>query len=984
EIVILDKKEHLIIERDASNWNPEVDGWKMILPNGVSVYFQDLEKVYQPVVETDCSSSAPSLTWKITRIELKSGEEIDFIYSNNIYETASITDYDIHAYEDDANYTINYTRNGYGNFDVPVIPNYCTTIGRPVTMKYELKTLNQINSPKYTVDFNLVASKDKPMLESVEIIGKLDPTFKLGYNFSLVPFNCADGAWNQWTNGSGVTQTTATEANFIKYKLTRLQKYTTKSGVTADMGNAHKFEYHEDIGIPSMLSFAQDYWGYYNGQHNNTGLIPDESQIYATEGPYPVSSLPDRLPIDDLRERANSNRGASINHMIQGTLKKISYPTTGYTVFNFEPNEFYLSDVEDYILLADEINYNGLYYVNNYTGSSSAISTGAGLRIKEIVNYDTDGQFVSRKKFEYNESGILLEPVHFWRIDPQVQVIAADEIFYYKTWSGNSTSHSQSFAIPNSVGYSHVVVTESDSETDHANEKTNGKTSYHFHNYETVYNLQLSRVSVGFLDSRNGLPSSVESFDEVGSSIKKTTYDYTKVESSLFLSMAAKHTHKSSTEAYNIFKIEYTPIKSEWWKENWIEEAENNVLRKTDFVYSSDSHSNARLLSQTTKTSVDEPIEIKYYYAQDDPSDILTSPGTLSELIDLNMVEVPLKTEKLVSGILTEGSIVNYGSDLFPSSTYNYIGSSYQFRQEFDYERGKLLNYQDNDGVPISYIWGYNNSYPIAKVLNAENANGISEHVRTENKTLEYDNHTSESIDINSDQDITISYYFYKTDPSGNDTPSLLFSIGEYESETIVIPSEKEGLEGSVIISSVPAGTYNFTVHQDADTEVAGEVYYYENVETQIFKRITEIHHQNFEEYVSAVQSSESHTGNYMYTGVYEVELRDKIEGKYLLSYWLDNGSGWTFKEYPITVTSESTIHTIDGTGIKIDDIRLHPVDAMMTTYTYDPLIGMTSQTDQSGITAHYVYDDFGRLEYLKDEEGNVIKKYQYHYADQY
>jgi len=54
-----------------------------------------------------------------------------------------------------------------------------------------------------------------------------------------------------------------------------------------------------------------------------------------------------------------------------------------------------------------------------------------------------------------------------------------------------------------------------------------------------------------------------------------------------------------------------------------------------------------------------------------------------------------------------------------------------------------------------------------------------------------------------------------------------------------------------------------------------------------------------------------------------------------------------------------------------------------MTTYTYNPLVGISSQCDVAGRITYYYYDSFGRLSYVKDQDGNVIKTYGYHYTGQ-
>jgi hypothetical protein len=115
---------------------------------------------------------------------------------------------------------------------------------------------------------------------------------------------------------------------------------------------------------------------------------------------------------------------------------------------------------------------------------------------------------------------------------------------------------------------------------------------------------------------------------------------------------------------------------------------------------------------------------------------------------------------------------------------------------------------------------------------------------------------------------------------------------------------------------------------------------------------------------------------------------------KYILSLWKRTGASvtitggtntsvtgktinnWTYIEY--TVTGATSI-TMSGSGY-IDELRLYPSNAQMVTYTYTPLLGMTSTCDVDNKITYYFYDGFGRLKWIKDQDGNIIKTIQYHY----
>lgn len=87
----------------------------------------------------------------------------------------------------------------------------------------------------------------------------------------------------------------------------------------------------------------------------------------------------------------------------------------------------------------------------------------------------------------------------------------------------------------------------------------------------------------------------------------------------------------------------------------------------------------------------------------------------------------------------------------------------------------------------------------------------------------------------------------------------------------------------------------------------------------------------------------------------------------------------WTYKEYLLSGTSNIEI---SGSG-NLDELRLYPKDALMTTYTYQPLFGITSQCDHKYTISYFSHDNSGRLRLVRNYERNIIKKICYNYAGQ-
>nr|WP_315244344.1 RHS repeat domain-containing protein [uncultured Flavobacterium sp.] len=110
----------------------------------------------------------------------------------------------------------------------------------------------------------------------------------------------------------------------------------------------------------------------------------------------------------------------------------------------------------------------------------------------------------------------------------------------------------------------------------------------------------------------------------------------------------------------------------------------------------------------------------------------------------------------------------------------------------------------------------------------------------------------------------------------------------------------------------------------------------------------------------------------------------------------------WGYKEqYPVAEVKNSSLSAVEGilTAAELNNIKNGTYDqatmitvlnkirtslpaAMVTTYTYIPLVGVSTTTDPKGYTTTYSYDNFGRLEFIKDKDGNILSENEYHYKN--
>lgn len=81
----------------------------------------------------------------------------------------------------------------------------------------------------------------------------------------------------------------------------------------------------------------------------------------------------------------------------------------------------------------------------------------------------------------------------------------------------------------------------------------------------------------------------------------------------------------------------------------------------------------------------------------------------------------------------------------------------------------------------------------------------------------------------------------------------------------------------------------------------------------------------------------------------------------------------------------EGVLGNIDFDRFELNRYMIHVLrvllpQAHITSYSYEPLVGITSVTDEQGLHTYYEYDSLGRVQVVRDEDGEVVQVYDYQY----
>lgn len=743
-------------------------------------------------------------------------------------------------------------------------------------------------------------------------------------------------------------------------------KSISRSGVTTKEP-PYKFDYFlgstNDDYVPPRLSFSRDWWGYYNGR----GLYYE---------PY-LTSLP---KISDLVNLVKNPIPLRIPNGIfkNGMLQKVTYPAGG--------------SLEYFI---------GYNFTNNTDGGGNIIGSGGG-RVEKIIQFDglnhandltREFRYIKEDgtnshwgdeipKFHYTE--------YFRQYKSPVQVEAGTNATEYALFNlGNIAS-----LFINNVSFKDAVAFMADANFAYVMQKFKTylvSLALHYIGYIFSPNYQeYSKETFLYtpINYQNPLPnqfSRVEVLDNLGAGgyNGKTVYEFTSPtlypiefgQNAYSFPYSAKQRCFSS--AYGLpLKITYlNSINSK------VKEVENVYVLNKSFLGQNFASQNAMVLKSFNarfNDNICSPANI--------PSDALIR-DTYYPIAGRIYLERTIERDYSVSGAeITASKIYSYNqNNLQPNSISSTNSKGESIEQKFYYPQdysstGIFANLINSNiiNLPIASETWVNKPNGQRQLVNATATDyaiisgGNIKPVKSYN--LEAIAPVPENIlqPFNTGSAIRDANFIkeqqqYVYDNSGN----LVQTISKGRSSSVLYDYHE-----SVITMNIVNAIPNGFAYTSFEAENKGNWHYNDE----------------------GIQQQFSITGSYCYqlSANNNISSNIFIAKPSIISLWANNSSilvdgafspskvingigGWKYYEFEISAGTST--HNITGDAL-IDEVRLYPKDSRMTTYTYNSLKNKTSECDPNNRIKYYEYDGLGRLLIERDQNGNVLKTYEYHFKN--
>ncbi|MBB6272988.1 YD repeat-containing protein [Pedobacter cryoconitis] len=704
-----------------------------------------------------------------------------------------------------------------------------------------------------------------------------------------------------------------------------------ESGKQVSNKNTYKFDYNDASVLPPRLSYAQDHFGYFNGK-NNSGLIP-----------YPIKSLATFFP------GANADRASYFEFAKAGTLKKITYPTGGYDSIAYTPPAYNVTELPEPIEQTLSASAVGQGISTQVTVNSEPIVATNSL----IATLGASFQFMGNEEDFHAQSYVYL-----------INITTGKTVYSVLLNAQNPVSNT---SIDLKSGDTYVVRCTS------YGKNSIGSGVLHYYTQGTVPELK-SKVTGGVV------VDFVKTYDPIKGANSYKKYFYSKL-SDLTKSSGSVSFSPVYMSDY-LIRFSCSSVTPGW---------EGNFSCGEEFYYKSMSSNSLNNLYGFSQHHIyfgnvvesfglnfeNGGVEHTYMVEPDTPGEPLLGYDILgSTLSNRGVGKNGLET--FTNTFVKDGILfrpvkqvrTTYKSDNRLSEIYY----GYTVRKRFTPNCiSKNLTEEMFSAFDVARNYIYTRWVYADTVETAQFSSGITGKV-TQKEITAYENIThlqpTKITRSNSDDGILEKRIVYGAEMiARNDDPNGVYST-MVNKNMINIPIEITELKNAYPLSlyrtNYSLTPFGHCLPLTIETQTGNE-----KLETRI----------NFLSY--------DDKGNLLNM------LREKSQkSSYVWSY---------NKTYPIAEIKNADYSEIEaalGGKMKIDDFanKLHPTaveindflaslkaqlpTAQIISYTYYPLIGVTSQTDAKGKTIYYDYDGFQRLKNIKDQNGNIIQNYIYHYKN--
>jgi len=936
----------------------------------ISHYFPFYDPVTQPGQSYPGSDYFTS--WYLTKINTMLGKTINFTYADENYTTDFPIAMECRAFNI-SDYATEYTN----------------TIGRNTVYG---KRLTSIEGDDFKVYFDANQSRldliGSSALTGIRIFSKdaagnqnMIKQFAMTYHYLQSSID-----HNLDYNPNAPTTLSDPAAHGDPNKRLMLDQIVEKGADGNTAKQPYIFSYNNDIPLPNRFSAQEDIWGNFNnnGSYSKIPTLYIYTTGFSGRKRFSVYRMDNTSPKFTIPGADRSTNAAAI---VSGTINQITFPTGGTTSFQFEPNTFYDAGENRTgggLRLKQSTTYDGINHANDiikqYTYQQSANPTLSSGALFNLPVYAYTENF-----FRYWPNPVVTGPGVDSEYDP-------NRIDYYNhnLVIGNVPLYSMSGFDGVNVGYSEITETSSG----------NGKTIRKYSTPGRFGDTQDSGTGcdpniVGYCDGLFSTPSGTIS-TVILNCLNSYTVDNTSIldlngidfntpytlpmapslnyEWNRGLLMSEIHYNQNGnpvSEEDNTYSV-YTPQNA---GPAYVYGIRDRLVSNYHFQISSCNASRfypnynlyaeyptigniAKMLSsKTTKiyNSVNPSGNITanttYTYSPNclKPS-LIESINSKGELMDRH-ITYPLDYQNVFANAGNASALAIY--NLQTQHVISPVIEDYTIRKNADGTSPKVYS---------GYLTTFKTNQPLADtVYRSESVTPVANYVPV----------TISNNGITRDQSYNPFLSFDKYDTNGNALQQHQIAapnnsyIWDYNNQFPIAKVTNAVLTDIAYTSFEADGTGYWTVGSALRDNITlartGKVSYVLS-NGAISK--------------GGLNTATTYIVSYWTTNAFPLTIAGTIAG-YPVKGATNNG--WTYYEH--WVTGQTTI-SVSGAG-NIDEVRLYPSNAQMTTYTYDGLIGMTSSTDAKGQTTTYEYDSFQRLMNIKDKDGNIIKHMDYHYQGQ-